>query len=277
MPDKSDAFFVISNFNSDPMVIADYAKNYVILDQSNNQEIREYLLGLQNSRIQFSKHVGHNLLDYLDWIISNWDSMPNVVAFLKGNVIGRHIDPQHWETIYRNTHYTFVFSNKSTQGQKNRYFSAHQSDFNEINNSWFAWSSNHRYFTSTNQLIHFLYKSPRYPQYLTFSPGACYIVESSRIKNKPLSLYIGLRQILSYTFFPSEAWMVERILHTIFFSQEEFKPYVYSEEEFLLEISKLPDRSSETAPAKSKSQIITSKIYWKVKSLIRLQRSVDPL
>lgn len=267
MSSKSDAFFVVSNFNHDPIPISTYAEDYVILDQSNDPEIVDYLHKLQNPNIKFSKHVGHNLIDYLDFIISNWENLPHTIAFTKGNMIGRHVEMEHWLSIYQNTHYTFIYSDRELRNIPNIQFAGWNSNYNEINNSWFVWNSHHRYFTNTNQMIEFLYENPKIPYYLTFSPGACYIVESSRIKNKPLPLWIGLREILSYEFFPSEAWMIERLLHTIFFSEDKFNEYVYETEEFLREIRNIPDRSLEKQPQKHKIELLRSKIYWKWKSL----------
>ncbi len=269
MMNKSENFFVISNFNFDPIPISEYASDFIILDQSNDPKICDYLKGLNSPRIRFTKHVGHNIIDYLDWIIETWENMPKVVAFLKGNSVGRHIDQAHWEKIYQNRHYTFVYNDSSLESRGDNQFSGWSSDFNEINTAWFVWSSHHRYFTSTNQLIEFLYKEPKFPQYLTFAPGACYIVESTRIKNKPISLWIGLREILSYEFFPSEAWIIERLLHTIFFSEQEFNEYVYDVEEFLAAISKIPDRSNEKRKEKTKFEQVKSKVYYKIKSMLR--------
>lgn len=266
---KSDAHFVISNFNHNPIPIAKYAKTYLILDQSDDPEIVAYLRTFNDPNIRFSKHVGHNLIDYLDYIIENYYSLPPLIAFTKGNAVERHISQGDWNDIYLNKHYTFIYTNKEKKNIPGVHFSGWNSDFNEINNSWFVWNSHHRYFTNTNQFIEFLWDEPKYPEYLTFSPGGCYIVENSRITNKPHSLYIGLREILSYDYFPSEAWMLERLLHTIFFSVQNFKPYVYEKESFLFEISKIPDRSMESKPQKSQAGILYSKIVWKIKSLKR--------
>ena len=264
---KSNSHFVISNFNHDPIPLTRYAKTYEIYDQSNDQAIIKKLEDMNDPRIKFSKHVGHNILDYLNWIINNWDNLPEVVVFAKGNMIGRHIDKQHWEKIYLNNHYTFVYNDLLLIDSEVQY-AAWSSDFSEINNSWFISHSKHRFFTNTNQLIDFLYKKPRYPKFLTFSPGACYIVEKSRIQNKPLSLWIGLREILDYDFFPSEAWIVERLLHTIFFSEQDFQDYVYDKEKMLKAISELPDRTAEKVVIeKSRTEVLRSKVFWKAKSL----------
>lgn len=267
--EKSNSYFVISNFNHDPMPLTSYAKNYEIFDQSNDHEIRRYLEGLRDPRVKFSKHEGHNIIDYLNWIIDNWNNLPEVVVFAKGNMVGRHIDKKYWEKIYLNKHYTFVYNNEFLSDTENQ-FVGWSSDFSEINNSWFISHSKHRFFTDTNQLIEFLYKKPRFPRFLTFSPGACYIVEKSRILNKPLSLWIGLREILNYDFFPSEAWIVERLLHTIFFSEQDFQDYVYEKEKMLKAISELPDRSAEKVIIeKSRTEVLRSKVFWKAKSLFR--------
>jgi hypothetical protein len=251
------------------MPLTKYAKKFEIFDQSNDQVFRCQLEELNDPRIKFSKHVGHNIIDYLNWIINNWDNLPEVVVFAKGNMLERHIDKEYWERIYLNNHYTFIYNDKFLTDSENQ-FAGWSSDFTEINNSWFVSHSTHRYFTKTNQLIEFLYKSPRFPKYLTFSPGACYIVEKSRLQNKPLSLWIGLREILDYDFFPSEAWIVERLLHTIFFSEQDFKDYVYDEEKFLTAISELPDRSAEKViKDKNQFKVLRSKIYWKARSFFR--------
>jgi hypothetical protein len=136
------------------MPLTKYAKNFEIFDQSNDQVFRCQLEELNDPRIKFSKHVGHNIIDYLNWIINNWDNLPEVVVFAKGNMVGRHINEEHWEKIYLNKHYTFVYNNELISETENQ-FAGWSSDFSEINNSWFVSHSKHRFFTNTNQLIDF--------------------------------------------------------------------------------------------------------------------------
>jgi hypothetical protein len=108
----------------------------------------------------------------------------------------------------------------------------------------------------------------KYPHFLNFSPGACYIVERERILRHPVSLYVALRKILSYGLFPSEAWMVERMMHTVFSANYELQDYVYDEQEMMLRIDELPDRSNEELPKKKWIRVMTSKVYWKIRKLL---------
>jgi hypothetical protein len=108
----------------------------------------------------------------------------------------------------------------------------------------------------------------KYPHSLNFSPGACYIVERERILRHPVSLYVALRKILSYGLFPSEAWMVERMMHTVFSANYELQDYVYDEQEMMLRIDELPDRSNEELPKKKWIRVMTSKVYWKIRKLL---------
>ena len=261
--EKSQAFFVISNFNTDPYEIANYSENFIIYDQSNTQ-IRVELESRRDERIIFADHVGHNLKDYLDYIIENYDDLPPLVAFVKGNIIGRHINKEQWLKIYRNKYYTFLYSDYALRDIKNVQLSTFLGDFCEINTSWYAWHSSHRYFINFNDFLNFIYIKPIIPQYVQFSPGGCYIVEKERIIKNPKSLYIGLRKIISYQFFPSEAWLLERFLHTLFTSNYDLHPYVLDEEEFLNKIDGLPDLTNVVQPMKSKLSLSIKRIKFKL-------------
>lgn len=259
---------MISNFNADPMPLTRYCKDYLILDQSNDPEVISKLKSLTNPHITFASHVGHNLIDYLDFIINNYGDLPQRIAFLKGNVIGRHIDENYWMRVYRNHFYTFIFGDPNLQDKTNIAYSTQPGDFLEINNSWYVSASTHRYFTNYNQLLSFIYKVDKFPHFLNFSPGACYIVERERILRHPVTLYVGLRKILLYGFFPSEAWMVERMMHTIWSSNYELQDYVYNEEDFLAQIALLPDRTEEKLPQRSRIKTFRLKVYWKIRKLL---------
>ena len=106
------------------------------------------------------------------------------------------------------------------------------------------------------------------PQYVQFSPGGCYIVEKERIIKNPKSLYIGLRKIISYQFFPSEAWLLERFLHILFTSNYDLHPYVLDEEEFLNKIDGLPDLTNVVQPKKSKLSLSIKRIKFKLRKYI---------
>lgn len=261
--EKSQAFFVISNFNTNPFLVAKYSKDFIIYDQS-NKVIQDELKSLRDKRIIFSDHVGHNLQDYLNYIIDNYENLPPLIAFVKGNIIERHINKEAWQKIYRNLYYTFLYSDRTLRDVRKKQFSTFLGDFCEVNSSWFVWHSSHRYFINYNNFLNFIYVDPIIPQYVQFSPGGCYIVEKERIIKNPKSLYIGLKKIISYQFFPSEAWLLERFLHTLFTANYDFHPYVLNEKEFLNEIDGLPDLTNVVQPTKSKLTILIKRIKFKL-------------
>jgi hypothetical protein len=66
----------------------------------------------------------------------------------------------------------------------------------------------------------------------------------------PKSFYQGLIRIMEYDFFPSEAWIIERMLHTIYSGMYEIQDYVVEVDKFFKKISELPDRSTSKDPNK---------------------------
>ena len=87
-------------------------------------------------------------------------------------------------------------------------------------------------------------------------------MEANRIRNNPISLYQGLRDIIGYTWRPAEAFMLERCLPLIFNRTHTLKPYCYDSKKFRSELSKIPDMSDVT---KSRPQInFRNKVRWKL-------------
>jgi hypothetical protein len=170
--------------------------------------------------------------------------LPKRIAFLKGNIIGRHVTQEFWDQNYDNKFYTFLWSEPTFQDKPGIAFSLGAGQFIEKNNSWFASKSNHRYFTNVNQMISFFYDCEKWPEFNLFAPGGCYIVERERILRNPKSFYVGLNKIMGYSFFPSEVWIVERLMHFFFTTEAPLKQFVYDEEILLQAIENLPDRSN---------------------------------
>lgn len=259
--EKSDNFFVISNYNTDPHEITNWARDYLVYDQSDNPEILKLIADRADPRVISSKHTGHNLIDYFNFIVENYQNLPERVAFIKGNIIGRHVTEDFWQRNYRNEWFTFLWSDPRFNDKEGIAYALYSGKFVERNNSWYVPHSTHRYFNSLNGLLNFFYDLVQFPEFNLFSPGACYILEKERILRNPVSFYKGLIKIMDYGFFPSEAWMVERIMGVIFDSDYQLRSYVYSEPELFKEIAKLPDLSGWQPPIRKLSRIRLSLIY----------------
>ena len=116
----------------------------------------------------------------------------------------------------------------------------------EKNDSWYADSPNHpkKYFNDVDDLLRFIYKYPMIPQYLAFSPGACFIVRREQILRHGRNFYLNLNKLMNYGTapnFPSEAHQIERILPIIFTSLGEVNPWMEDEKLF---DKKLPECSA---------------------------------
>jgi hypothetical protein len=242
--EKSNSFFVISNFNDDPYKLTNYCRDYVIYDQSNKPEIVNYLKEQKDSKLLFVKHTGHNLTDYIRFIIENYDYLPETIVFAKGNLIGRHIEEKDFKRFYKRKLYTFLYSDSNVVEKLGVQYLTDPVNYIEINNGWFIEKSVHRYFVSTHQFLSFFFKDVRSSKYINFAPGGCYIVERERIKFYPKSFYVGVQKVIDYTFFPSEAWILERVLNIIFQNVYECKEFVHNESALLREIDNLPDLTS---------------------------------
>lgn len=239
---KTDNFFIISNYKQNPLYLLEYCKDYLICDQSEDDEIRKLLKG--KNYIE-TPHTGHNISDYFKFFIDNYESLPEIMVLLKGNIIGRYVSKEFFNRVYDNKYYTFLYNNidlceKINQGV---YLLAVENQYLEINNSWYVPLHPHKYFDNFNSLLKFIYKNPLLPEYCLFSPGACYIVSKYQVLNNSKTFYKNLNKIMSYTLdpkLPSEAHQIERMLHIIFSSNYEVNKYMndeYSFDKALLERS----------------------------------------
>lgn len=240
-----DKHFVVSNFNTVPSYYLDKFPRVTVYDQSNDEEIIQTLLDRNDSRIKYvGKSCGHNLLNYLDYIIESYDDLPEIVVFTKGNLPGRHCNDQWFDTAISRNRYEFLWDDSSLEDKENVQYRLYPGRYLEINNSWYVKDSPHRYFVSFDDFCDFLFLDYRKTKFNLFSPGACYQVERDRITRNPRSFYQGLRKIVEYNFRPAECFMLERALNLIFDRTYELRDYCQDQNQFMKEISRLPDKTS---------------------------------
>ena len=258
---KTDNYFIISNYKQDPRYLLEYCNNYLICDQSEDNDIRNILKGTKYIETQ---HTGHNITDYFKFFIDNYDSLPEFMVLLKSNIIERHVSKKFFNRVYDNKYYTFLYDDKNKWDKINRdrYFLSVENQYLEINNSWYVSIHPHKYFDNFNNLLSFIYKKPLLPEYCLFSPGACYIVSKHQVLKNSRAFYKNINKIMSYTLeprFPSEAHQIERMLHIIFSSSYEVNEYM--NDEYLFDKALL-----ERNILKEQSVIKDKSIYQKLKN-----------
>ena len=103
---KTDNFFVISNYNTDPSYLIDYCNDYIVYDQS---EIKLFDIKKTDLKFERTIHTGHNITDYFKFFIDKYNDLPEFVVLLKGNIINRHLSKEYFERVYNNKYYTFLY------------------------------------------------------------------------------------------------------------------------------------------------------------------------
>lgn len=234
---KTDTFFIISNYNTDPEQYLHYCEDYHIYDQSPDIEIREKLKN-KYTKISFVENTGHNISDYFRFFIDNYESLPQHMMLAKGNMIGRHVTQEYFDRVYKNKYFTHLYDDRTWVDKRDIAYQLYDGAFLETNNSWYASAKTHKYFRTYNELLTFIFKNSIIPKWLLFSPGACYIVSRDQVLRYPKEFYENLKYLVSYTYFPSEAYHIERMLHVIFSANYEINSYMKDILAFQEEIKK---------------------------------------
>lgn len=208
-----DNFLVVSNYNNDIRWVPDYTDNYIIYDQS---EVPEYPKNIDLKKVVKNKHTGHNLSDYFTFIIDNYDNLPDCTIFFKGNGFPRHVPREYFDRIANNDYFTPIEDPKMHKTYWPTCFFSSDGGFCEINNSWYLGVGHPlKYFYNYNDFLRFCFKDPVIPKYVRFAPGGMYIVPKQNILKLPKIFYENLKTFVSYAHFPSEAYIVERALYTL--------------------------------------------------------------
>ncbi len=213
-------FLVVSNYNNDIRWVPQISEEYLICDQS---EQNDFIEKVDQKKVLRTKHTGHNLSDYFTFIIDNYDNLPKRTIFAKGNIFPRHVRREYFERVMNNEYFTPIEDTKMHNPQWPKGFFSADGGFCEINNSLYLKAQGHpvKYFNNYNDFLTFCFKDPIIPRYTRFVPGGIYIVPKENILKLPKIVYENLRFLVSYRYFPGEAYIIERALHTLWTSSFE--------------------------------------------------------
>lgn len=202
-------FLCISNYNNDLSWTKNYSNEYIVYDRS---DIDFYSKGYTCKK---SPNIGYNIYDYLRFIIENYEWMPDYTTFCKGNVFPRHVSREKFESLMNKKCFTCIFDYKLHQEGNWNIFTS-DGNYAELNNDWYMHDGKpYKYFSSYNDFIKFCFKDPVIPKYITFCPGANYVVPEHHIIKYPLKFYKFLFKIVSHAPQAAESHLVERALYTI--------------------------------------------------------------
>ena len=125
-------FFCISNYNNDLDWLRDFPNPHIIYDKTwNGGAIDNYNssylapIDLKKKYPDFNivngNQNGYNINDYLTFIIDNYDNLPEVTAFIKGNTIGRHVSKEYFYKVINNKTFTPLVDPTQHEPMKNDY------------------------------------------------------------------------------------------------------------------------------------------------------------
>lgn len=156
-------------------------------------------------------NVGYNIYDYMDYIVNNYDNLPDKVLFGKDNMFSRHITKKEFdECLKKDGLVPLLTQGHITNGESAMYLNGM---YHEINNSWYLWSYPSKYYTKYEDFAKD-FGLPN-PPYLPFAPGACYIVPKEHILKHSKEFYAKLKELVSWHQTPAEAHLIERSLYNI--------------------------------------------------------------
>lgn len=222
MPDRVHG--VISSFEEDWRGVSRFFDSF---DVFVNVDV---LPPRNDNSIQYRLNPGHSLRNFMEWILKNYDSLPERVAFVKSNIVPRHVDELAFRRKLGSQTFLGLWNEEDFRSNHYQESLLLGGGYLERNNSWyFQQSKEESIFENFDTFCDFLlvHQYPR-PKWITFSPGACYLTRRENILRAPRGVYEFLRDVSSYKFFPKEAFAVERVLQTVFSSDVEFHPRFYS-------------------------------------------------
>lgn len=216
---KSPGTLVVSNYGHDLSWLNDYDNPHVVYDRSDDPQKAAKDAGL-TGKIVATQNIGYNLHDIFRYIIDEYDNLPEIVIFCKGNIFPRHISREKFEELKDRQLFTPLFDHKEHRPSFPVSMFSCDGFWSEQNNGTIIInpaekSIQSKYFAVYDDLLRFIFANPIIPRYITFAPGANYVVPRQHILKYGINFYKNLLLFVSHCKLPTEAHLIERALYTI--------------------------------------------------------------
>ena len=215
----SGAFLVVTDYNFLPIDLStswveEYSNDYLIYDRSHRFK--------ENDKVKHQKNVGANIYDIFDFIVTNYDNLPEITIFCKGNVIPRHCGFEKFKSIINNTEFTTIenYIRDHPRHSQGIYSFVDETDaYHEKPIEVDA--TVHRIFHSKyihnyNDMVNEIFDDGHVGEYIRFAPGANHIIPKKDILTYNKHFYETMRNYVSWDKQPGEAYLLERLLFTLY-------------------------------------------------------------
>jgi len=192
------------NFTPDKEWIGD---DYLIYDRSDDGV--DHLVDFDPAKIIKTDNMGQVDYDKLNYLINNYDNLPEVFLWGKTNLF-KYITPEEYEKVKDNQFFTpLLTQTHSTYSDRNGvvcdYFA---SMYRERADSWFFGQLASKYVVDWNEWTR-LFMMPN-PNYIPFAPGGNYILTKEKVHKYSVDYYKKMASLLPYAREPAEAACAER-------------------------------------------------------------------
>jgi len=215
----SGAFLVVTDFNFlseniQESWINEYTDNYLIYDRAHRFS--------ENDKVKHQINVGANIYDIFDFIVTNYDNLPEIIIFCKGNVIPRHCGVEKFKKIINNTEFTTIenYSREHSNYYPGAYSFVDDNDGYHENpvevDATVYRIHKSKYIFTYRDLLNSIFENPKFGDYIRFAPGGNHIIPKKDILIYNKHFYETMRSYVSWHVQPGEAYLLERAMFTLF-------------------------------------------------------------
>lgn len=200
------------NFTPEKEWIGD---DYLIYDRSDDGI--DHLKDFDQTKIKKTENVGQVDYDKLNYIVDNYDTLPDVFLWAKTNLF-KYITKKEYDLIKDNKTFTPLLTQGHITYKDNLGWVCYYKGgmYHERNNSWYLSQLSSKYFNSYNEFAK-AFQLPN-PSYLPFPPGGNYILTRDAVHKYSRDFYANLASLLPYQREPAEAQMLERSYYTMWYT-----------------------------------------------------------
>lgn len=215
----SGAFLVVTDFGFLPQDlktswVEEYTDNYLIYDRAHRFT--------ENDKIKHQVNVGANIYDIFDFIVNNYENLPEIIIFCKGNVIPRHCGFEKFKEIINNTEFTTIenYIRDHPRHSPNIYSFVDETDaYHEKPievDATVAGIHLGKYIFSYRDMLNDIFENASVGEYIRYAPGGNHILTKTDILRYNKYFYETMREYVSWDVKPGEAYLLERALFTLF-------------------------------------------------------------
>ena len=216
---QTGAKLIITDYNVLPTKIeeswiVDFTDNFLIYDRGHRYQ--------ESEKIKHQKNVGANIYDIFDFITNNYENLPEIMIFCKGNVMPRHCGIRKFIEISNNTVFTPIenYIRETPSFYDGTYSYVDENDgyhecYMEVNNT-VAGRHKSRTFFTYQSLLDEIFENGSHGYYLRFAPGGNYLITKNDALKYNKNFYETMRELVSWDVQPGEAYLLERMMFTLF-------------------------------------------------------------